>query len=104
MAAGAIVLGLAAVLISRYASLGSIAVALSLPVLFAAGAHWAGMPWVHTAYAAAAGTLSLLSLRPNIRRLLTRQERRLGQALSLPVSGPKKQVPVTEHIRPPRAG
>ncbi|MGQ9683288.1 MAG: glycerol-3-phosphate acyltransferase [Anaerolineae bacterium] len=102
VAGGASALGLIVLLLWRYASLGSITIALSLPVLFAAGAHWLGMPWVYVAYAGAAGTISLLSLRPNIRRLLAGQERRLGGTLRLLVPRRREHVAVTEAVHPPR--
>lgn len=76
--AAAIVVGAAVLALSRYASLASIAVALALPALFMAGAHWGGLPWVFPLYAAAAGLISINELRPNIGRLLAGTERKVG--------------------------
>lgn len=71
--------GLAVIAISRYASLGS----LTLSVLFPLGmaVQWAGHRVPH-AYLAASLIMSLvviLAHRPNIRRLLSGTERKIGQ-------------------------
>lgn len=88
--AAAIVIGIAVLALSRYASLASIAVALSLPILFAAGAHWGGLPAIYCLYAAIGGLISIVELRPNIARLLAGKERKLGRLLTgVPSVAPK---------------
>ncbi len=79
--AAAIVAGVAVLALSRFASLASIVVAVALPVLFAAGAHWGGLPAVYALYAGVTGVISLVELRSNIARLLTGNERKVGQSI-----------------------
>jgi len=73
-----IALGLAMLLLRRYASLASITVAVVMPLLFAAGALWFHLP---PAYALATLAISLavvFQLRPNILRLLAGTERKVA--------------------------
>jgi glycerol-3-phosphate acyltransferase PlsY len=79
----AIVLGAAALAFSRYASLGSIVVALSLPLLYAAGVIWGDLPGVYCLYAAATGLISVIELRANIGRLLAGNERKVGSTIGI---------------------
>ena len=79
--AAAIILGATALVLSRYASLGSIVVAATLPLLCAAGAVWGDLPAVYCLYAAVAGLICLFELRPNIARLLAGTERKVGSAI-----------------------
>ncbi len=80
---GATVVGAATLALSRYASLGSIAVAVALVVLYGLGAIWGGMPAVYCLYAVVTGSISAFELRPNIVRLLEGKERKLGQQAQL---------------------
>jgi glycerol-3-phosphate acyltransferase PlsY len=70
--------GLGTVLITRHASMGSIVVALLLPVVFATRAILGLGPWVYLVYGLLASALILWALRPNIRRLLRGEERRVN--------------------------
>lgn len=79
----AIVAGSVCLAVSRYASLASILVALVLPLSFAAGARWWGLPHEYWQYSALGGLISLVELRPNICRLLAGTERKVGQSIKL---------------------
>ena len=72
-----IVVGAAVITTTRYASLGSITVALLLPMIFALRAWLAGAPWVYLVHGVGTAALTLWALRPNIRRLLEGNERRV---------------------------
>jgi len=65
------------VLTTRHASMGSIALALLLPVVFAACAALGLGPWAYLVHGSLASALILCALRPNIRRLLRGEERRI---------------------------
>jgi glycerol-3-phosphate acyltransferase PlsY len=65
------------ILSTRRASLGSIAVACLLPCVFAVRAILGAGPWVHLVHGLLTSALILWSLRPNIRRLLRREERQV---------------------------
>lgn len=67
----------AAALLSRYASVGSISVAIFLPLAFAVGAIRGAVPWAYEAHALLSSALTLWALRPNIRRLARGEERRI---------------------------
>ena len=71
-----VLLGVA--LLTRYASLGSITVAFLLPALFAVRAALGVGPWAYLAHGLITSALTLWSLRPNIRRLLRGEERRIN--------------------------
>ncbi len=62
---------------TRRASMGSIAVALVLPAIFAVRAAVGAGPWAYLAHGLLTSALTLWSLRPNIRRLLRGEERRI---------------------------
>jgi len=62
---------------TRYASLGSITVALLLPVTLALWAWLAGASWAYLIHGVGTSVLTLWALRPNIRRLLRGCERRV---------------------------
>lgn len=64
-------------LLTRRASLGSITVALVLPLLFAVRAALGLGPWAYVVHGVLTSALTLWSLRPNIRRLLRGEERRI---------------------------
>lgn len=64
-------------LLTRRASLGSIAVALALPVMFTIRAAVGRGPWAFVAHSVLTSALTLWALRPNIRRLLRGEERRI---------------------------
>ena len=72
-----IVVGAAVVTAMRYASLGSIVVALLLPVILALRAWLAGAPWAYLIHGLGTAALTLWALRPNIRRLLDGNERQV---------------------------
>ncbi len=68
---------LAAAFLSRHASVGSISVAVFLPIAFAVGAARGVVPWAYEAHSLLTSALTLWALRPNIRRLLRGEERRI---------------------------
>ena len=69
---------LAVVLGSRRASLGSIAIAISLPALFAVRAALGAGAWECVVHGVLSSALTMWSLRPNIRRLLRGEERHVS--------------------------
>ncbi len=71
-----IAVGAAVVAITRYTSVGSITVALLLPVILALRAYLADAPWAYLIHGLGTAALTLWALRPNIRRLLAGNERR----------------------------
>lgn len=66
------------VFIVGYASLASIAAALSIVVIFILRAANGGAPWEYTIYGVLTTLLVVWALRPNIKRLLEGTERRVG--------------------------
>jgi glycerol-3-phosphate acyltransferase PlsY len=72
-----IVVGAAVVTAMRYASLGSIVIALLLPIILTLRAWLAGAPWVYLIHGLGTAALTLWALRPNIRRLREGNERRV---------------------------
>lgn len=74
--AGALPLGL-----TRYASLGSVTMAVVLPIVLAVGAVVWSWPWDWIVFGLGAGALSLWELRPNIDRLRRGEERKIGQTI-----------------------
>jgi glycerol-3-phosphate acyltransferase PlsY len=73
----AIVVGLAMLLLRRYASLASIVVAIALPLLFGAGALWFGVPAAYGLASTVSALIVINELRPNIVRLLAGTERKV---------------------------
>jgi hypothetical protein len=59
------------------ASLGSIAITLVLPLVFAVRAILGHGPWAHVAHGLTTSAVTLWALRPNIKRLLDGSERRV---------------------------
>lgn len=76
--AAVIVLGVAMLLLRRYASLASITVAVAMPALFGAGTLWFGMPVLYCLGTAAITLVVIYQLRPNICRLLAGTERKVA--------------------------
>lgn len=72
-----VVAGGAAILLTRHASVGSIVVAVLLPLIFAWRASSGGLPWSYMIHSLGTSVLTLWSLRPNIRRLLDGSERKV---------------------------
>jgi len=77
IAIGVTVVGMLALAVARMASIGSITVALLMSVALAVAAALRVTPWAYLAFGISAGVLTILALRPNIKRILTRQERQL---------------------------
>ena len=73
----AALVGLPTLIIIRYASLGSITVALLIPTVYALRAWLGDGPWAHLIHGLGTAALTLWSLRPNIQRLLAGNERRV---------------------------
>jgi glycerol-3-phosphate acyltransferase PlsY len=72
-----VIAGGMAILLTRYASAGSIVVALILPLIFAWKAGSGGIPWSYLIHSIGTSALTLYALRPNIRRLLEGSERKV---------------------------
>jgi glycerol-3-phosphate acyltransferase PlsY len=66
------------VVISRYASVASLSVAILAPIIFLGLALFAHRPLPHAIYGLLAGATVVFALRSNISRLLTGTERRLS--------------------------
>ncbi len=62
---------------TRHASLGSIAVALLIPVIFVVRAVLGAGPWGHVAHGVLTAVFTLWALRPNIGRLVHGEERQI---------------------------
>jgi glycerol-3-phosphate acyltransferase PlsY len=69
--------GATAVVVTRHTSMGSITIALLLPIILALRIWLADAPRAHLIHGLGASALTLWALRPNIRRLLEGQERQL---------------------------
>jgi glycerol-3-phosphate acyltransferase PlsY len=76
--AGAVVLlGLVAMVISRMASVGSITLALAMGPALVVSAAADSTPWTWALFGIVAGAFTVYRLLPNIRRILSGQERTL---------------------------
>ena len=78
VALGLIAAGLLVVLISRYASVASLCIAILAPAVFLGLALLTQHPLQYALYGLLAGAIVILAHRPNIVRLLTGTERRLS--------------------------
>ena len=76
-AIGVTVAGMIAIAISRTASIGSITVAVLISVSLIISASFRMTPWAYVLFGVVGGAMTLIALRPNIKRLLTKQERQL---------------------------
>lgn len=76
VAAAVILVGLAAMILSRMASVGSITLALSMGPALAVAAAIVSTPWAWISFGVVAGAFTIYALLPNIRRILNGQERR----------------------------
>ena len=72
-----ILVGTSVIAATRYASLGSIAIAIVVPILMAMRIWQAGEPLIYLLFGLGTSILTLWALRPNIRRLLEGCERRI---------------------------
>jgi glycerol-3-phosphate acyltransferase PlsY len=66
-------------IVSRFASLGSITLALLAPVLLLSGALLGYLPIEYVLYGCLVCIMTLYELRPNIQRLLAGCERKIGE-------------------------
>ncbi len=69
--------GIPVVAVTRQASVGSIVVALLLPIIYALRAGLGAGPWMHLIHGLGTAALVIWSLRPNIKRLLNGTEQRV---------------------------
>jgi len=76
------IVGAGVIAATRYASLGSIAIAVVVPIVLTMRAWQAGAPWIYLIFGLGTSALTLWALRPNIRRLLKGCERRVKIQLS----------------------
>jgi glycerol-3-phosphate acyltransferase PlsY len=72
-----IITGVPMLIITRHASVGSITVAIVLPVIYAVRAGLGNAPWEHLIHGLGTMILTLWALRPNIERLQEGTERRI---------------------------
>ena len=73
--------GAVAVVIWRHTSLGSLTIAVALPLACGVGAWVGGWPASHLVFALGAGLIAIWALRPNIQRLRQGTERKVGQSI-----------------------
>lgn len=78
----AVIAGAVPMALTRYASLGSLAMAVALPLILALGSMLWRWPLVWTVFGLGAGALSVWELRSNIQRLLRGEERKIGQTIT----------------------
>jgi len=78
----AIVAGVVPVALTRYASLGSLVMAMALPLILAFGSMLRAWPLVWAVFGLGAGMLSVWEMRSNIRRLLQGKERKIGETIA----------------------
>ena len=71
------IVGIPTLAITRYASVGSITVALLIPITFALRAWLGDGPWAYLIHGLGTAALTLWALRPNIQRLIKGNERRI---------------------------
>jgi len=90
--AAVIALGVAMLLLRRYASLASLAVAVAMPVFCAAGALWFHMPALYALSTAVIALVVINELRPNIMRLLAGTERKIALHLRRTPSAANKSA------------
>ena len=69
--------GIVALAIARMASIASITVAVLMGIVLAIVAATGHGPWAHVAFGLVGGTLTIWALRPNIGRIVQKEERRL---------------------------
>lgn len=67
------------ILVTRYASVGSLVVALSMPLVIAGLAMAGELTMTYVAYGLLAAAIVIYAHRPNIHRLLAGNERRVGE-------------------------
>jgi glycerol-3-phosphate acyltransferase PlsY len=67
------------ILVTRYASIGSLVTMTAMPLTLAYLAWSGAQAWVYVAYGLLAWSIVVYSHRPNIHRLLSGTERRLGK-------------------------
>ena len=70
--------GIVVVLATRYASAGSITIALLLPIIYALRAGLRDAPWPYLIHGLGTMALTLWALRPNIQRLRDGNERKVS--------------------------
>jgi glycerol-3-phosphate acyltransferase PlsY len=77
-AVGLIILLLTVILVTRYASVGSLVVAITMPLLLVALVVVGKLASTYVTYGFLASVIIIYAHRPNIQRLLSGDERRLG--------------------------
>ncbi len=78
---GLAILGALVVGLSRYSSLGSMVIAIFLPIGLLVWAVSTNGPTVYVLHGLISGGVALWALRPNIKRLLSGTERRIGDEI-----------------------
>lgn len=70
-------IGVVVIAASRMASIGSITVAVIMSFALVISAALRATPWAYVLFGVVGGALTILALRPNIKRILASQERQL---------------------------
>ena len=78
-ALGLVVLLLLVIVITRYASVGSLTVCTLMPIILLVLGLTDVLPLIYLAYGLLAWAIIVFAHRPNIRRLIEGTERRLGE-------------------------
>jgi glycerol-3-phosphate acyltransferase PlsY len=78
VAIGLAIVALVVIGLARMASVGSIALALTMSVALAVAATLKLTPWAYLPFGVVAGLLTWWALRPNIVRILGQHERQLS--------------------------
>ncbi len=73
--------GALVVLLWRYTSLGSLTIAMGLPLACLVGTLAGGWPAAYLVFSLGSGLIAIWALRPNIQRLRQGRERKLGQTI-----------------------
>ena len=78
----ALVTGAIPMALTRYASVGSLALAVAVPIIMGFGALLRGWPIAWVLFGVGTALLSIWELRRNIQRLARGQERKIGQTIA----------------------
>ena len=70
-------IGMVVIAVSRMASIGSITIAVVMSFALVVSAALRATPWAYVLFGVVGGALTILALRPNIKRILSSQERQL---------------------------
>ena len=78
-----VVVSVIPLIVSRFASLGSVSLAILTPLLLWAGSRWGQLPTEYIIYGILSALMTLYELRANIVRLVKGRERKIGESPKL---------------------